>query len=97
MLMQEYLVSISIDLPANMIDSDLKTLTIAEFNRGKELQGQGVIKRIWRIPGTRNNIGIWTAKDSTKLHEYLESLPFFKFMTIEVKSLAVHPLEQEKT
>jgi muconolactone D-isomerase len=93
--MQEYLVSISINLPDNMLGAELNTLTAAEHVRGKELQIKGVIKRIWRIPGTRDNIGIWMAEDSTKLHGFIELLPLFEFMTIKVTPLAIHPLEKE--
>jgi muconolactone D-isomerase len=94
--MQEYFVSISINIPNDIADLDLKNIIEAERIRGRELQNKGAIQRIWRIPGTRGNIGIWVAEDSTVLHEILESLPFFKFMTIEVTPLATHPLESDQ-
>ena len=93
--MQEYLVSISINFPNDVLDAELKLLTEAERVRGKELQSKGVINRIWRIPGTKDNVGIWVAEDPTKLHGFFELLPLFKFMTIKVTSLAIHPLEKE--
>lgn len=93
--MQEYLVSISVNFPNDLLDAELKLLTEAERIRGKELQDKGVINRIWRIPGTRDNIGIWVAEDATQLHDFVQSLPVFKYMTIEVTSLATHPLEKE--
>ena len=90
---QEYFVSISINIPNDLLDLESKRLVEAERIRGKELQNQGSIRRIWRIPGTKNNIGIWAAEDATALHAMIESLPLFKFMTVKVTPLATHPLE----
>ena len=61
--------------------------------RGLELVAAGQIRRIWRIPGTSQNVGIWDAADATELHDLISSLPAFPWITAEVTALALHPLE----
>ena len=92
----EFLVSIKVEVPQDFPASSFEQLLVKERLRGQELKTQGSIERIWRIPGTRNNVGIWKATDATELHSLLSSLPIFAFMTIEIVPLAVHPLEEEK-
>ena len=92
----EFLVSINVEVPQDFPASSFEELVVKERVRGQELMAQGSIQRIWRIPGTKNNIGIWKAKDAGELHSLLSSLPIFAFMKIEIVPLAVHPLEEEK-
>ena len=86
----EFLVSINVDVPQDFPASSFEQLLIRERLRGKELKAQGSIERIWRVPGTRNNVGIWKAEDASELHLLLSSLPIFAFMRIEILQLAVH-------
>lgn len=92
----EFLVSINVEVPQDFPASSFEQLLIRERLRGQELKAQGSIERIWRVPGTRNNVGIWKAEDASELHSLLSSLPIFAFMKIEIVPLAVHPLEEEK-
>lgn len=89
----EYLVQISVRVPTTVAPNELAALTKAERERGSELQRSGIIKRIWRVPGTTDNVGIWSARDATDLHAAIASLPLFAFMSVTVTALAVHPLE----
>jgi muconolactone D-isomerase len=91
----EFLVSIKVEVPQDFPASSFEQLLVKERVRGQELKAQGAIERIWRVPGTRNNVGIWKAEDASQLHLLLSSLPIFAFMTIEIVPLAVHPLEEE--
>jgi muconolactone D-isomerase len=89
----EFLVRIEIDLPPEM-DPDRKAgLIEAEAARGRELRAAGSIVRMWRVPGRRANVGIWSATDPTTLHALLASLPLFDWMSITVEPLATHYLE----
>jgi len=90
---QEFLVEIQIDLPTDMTDRQRAVLQDRERTAGRELLASGTIQRIWRIPGRTANVGIWTAPDATALHAALASLPMFRWMTVAVRPLAVHPLE----
>src|ERR1700748_2459402 len=68
-----------------------KQLREKERARGRELADQGIMVRLWRVPGRRANWGIWRAPDVDHLHDALASLPLFPYMTITVHPLATHP------
>ena len=51
------------DLPADLPEE----LTRREAERARELAGAGVLKRLWRVPGRRANVGLWDAADATEL------------------------------
>src|SRR4051794_11213196 len=92
----EFLVHIDVALPADMEPARRDELLAAERARGSELREQGVIQRIWRIPGTMANYAIWCGSDADELHAALISLPLRPwFRVIEVTALATHPLEQD--
>lgn len=62
-----------------------------ESKRARELAEAGTLLRLWRIPGRRENWGIWQASDANQLHDALASLPLFPFLVITVHPLASHP------
>lgn len=62
-----------------------------EAARAQELASQGVLRRLWRVPGRRANWGIWTASSIDELHQALSSLPLFPHLDITVHLLAAHP------
>jgi muconolactone D-isomerase len=68
-----------------------KTLFAKEAERGKQLAAEGILRRLWRIPGRRANWGIWTAATVDELHAALASLPMFPHLDITVHPLAAHP------
>jgi muconolactone D-isomerase len=86
--MPEFLVRIAVALPDQNDD-----LIAAERAYGRSLLEDGTIVRIWRVPGTTGNVGIWSAPDATALHERLRALPAARWCEIEVTALATHPLE----
>ncbi|MGC0239504.1 muconolactone Delta-isomerase [Arthrobacter sp. SD76] len=91
--MSEFLVFIEVRRPANTPDAEWASLLEREAARGREYRISGIISRIWRVPGTRQNIGIWEAADATELHARISALPMFDHMSIEVRPLALHYLE----
>jgi len=68
-------------------------LTLAEHERVTQLVEGGVIRRLWRVPGRRENWGIWEAPDATALHAEIASLPLFPQLNVTVHPLAKHPLD----
>jgi muconolactone D-isomerase len=90
----EFLVQIQVNLPPDMDQQQRDGLLARERERGMDLRGSGVIRRIWRIPGRFANVGIWNAQDATSLHEYVSSLPLFPWLEVEVTALARHYLEE---
>jgi muconolactone D-isomerase len=90
----EFLVRIDVRLPFALPEEQRAELTKAELSRGLALRRQGAIKGIWRIPGTRSNVGVWSAVDATELHDVLSSLPLWPYLEVEVTALAQHPIER---
>ena len=87
----EFLVDIQVRWPVEG-DPDLRDrLVRAEAARAAVLAQEGHIVRLWRVPGRWASVGIWRAEDATELHQALESLPFYPWLDITVRPLAVHP------
>ncbi|MCU1225658.1 MAG: muconolactone delta-isomerase [Edaphobacter sp.] len=86
----EFLVHMKVD---QIVDSNgaEKMLREQEAARSRELSDKGILLRLWRVPGRRENWGIWKANDCDELHNALVSLPLFQYLTITVHPLASHP------
>jgi len=91
----DFLVEITVELPAQMPEPERRRLLVAELERGRELRGEGSIRSIWRLPGRFANVGVWSATDATELHRLIESLPLYPWLRVEVTALAAHPLAEE--
>lgn len=92
----EFLVNIVVEWPGDGDPDELRRLQAAERIRGEELAAAGSIRRMWRVPGRRENWGIWEAEDPTVLHAAISSLPFFPYLDVEVIPLAAHPTDPER-
>jgi muconolactone delta-isomerase len=62
-----------------------------EAERAGELAAAGILRRLWRVPGRRENWGLWAAATTDELHEALASLPLYSHLDITVHPLATHP------
>jgi muconolactone D-isomerase len=89
----EFLVEIQVNWPPSNDEQAKAALIEAEGERGRELARDGVIVRLWRIPGRWANVGIWEAPDATTLHEALASLPAYPWLDAKVTALARHPTD----
>lgn len=89
----EFLVQIQVDFPPEMPAEQLADVMARETVRGRELKEAGTIVRIWRIPGRRANVGVWSAATADELHEAITSLPAFPWIDARVTPLATHHLE----
>src|SRR4029077_10343215 len=72
-------------------DERERQLREQEAARSRELAKEGILLRLWRVPGRRGNWGIWSADDAERQHDALSSLPLFRYLTITVHPLASHP------
>lgn len=89
----EFLVNIKINWPIDM-DPEVKEEIIREEQQlAKQLASKGNLVRMWRVPGRRENWGLWNARDTTDLHDIISSLPVFPYMDVEVRPLAIHPVD----
>ena len=91
----EFLVRFEVNAPESMAPKERERLRSLERVRAAEFREQGVLKRLWRVPGRRAVIGLWDAADATALHEALASLPMFPWMDVTIEPLAMHPQEQK--
>ncbi|NJC23647.1 muconolactone D-isomerase [Arthrobacter pigmenti] len=89
----EFLVNIRINLPHDMPEAEHDNLVVTERAMAAERAKSGNLLRMWRVPGRRENWGLWNAKDSTELHEILSALPVWPWMDLTVHPLAVHPVD----
>jgi muconolactone D-isomerase len=89
----EFLVRFEINQPESMTSDERERLRGIERARAMELREQGILKRLWRVPGRRAVVGLWEAADATALHDALASLPMFPWMDVSVEALATHPQE----
>lgn len=94
--MPEYLVRIVLTRPSGIDNEGWTALLVEEEKAGCSYREQDTIRRIWRVPGTTANVGIWSAPDASRLHELLAGLPAFAYMTIQVEALAEHYLEASR-
>jgi len=91
--MAEYLVRIAVKRPDTIDEESWKAVLSDERRVGLDYRSRGVMGRIWRVPGTTSNVGVWTASDASELDRLLAGLPAFRYMTIQVEALALHYLE----
>ncbi|MFF1252791.1 muconolactone Delta-isomerase [Pseudarthrobacter sp. NPDC058329] len=89
----EFLVRQENNMPA-MAPDEASRIKAAEREYAQQLRDRGVLRRLWRVPGTRTAIGWYEAEDTTALHEALAALPTFQWQNISVEALATHPQEQ---
>lgn len=87
----EFLLHIEVTWPPDGDPEERDRRIAAEGVRARELAAEGIIKRVWRIPGQWANWGIWEAPDATTIHEAVQSLPMWPYLDVEVFPLAAHP------
>lgn len=89
----DFLVRVDFSRAYDLPEDERTVLLERERSRGgRELLSQGgVIRQLWRLPGTRANIGIWSAADANALEEALASLPIRPYTEIDVTALATTP------
>ncbi|UQS25973.1 muconolactone Delta-isomerase family protein [Amycolatopsis thermalba] len=61
----EFLVRITVTRPDGLDEKDWSGLLERERAHATDYQRKGHILRIWRVPGTSANVGVWQAQDAT--------------------------------
>jgi muconolactone D-isomerase len=89
----EWLVSIEVSWPSDGDAARREELLVAERRRVEELSRDGLLRRLWRVPGSWASWSIWEAPDAAGLHAALSSLPLWPWMSIRVQPLAAHDLD----
>lgn len=88
----DFLVKIDTSQVYKLSNKELDDLLIRERRKGHQYIKEGIITNFWRIPGTSNNIGVWSARDADELEVYLNALPVRPYVTIDITLLSTHPL-----
>lgn len=89
----EFLVNIRIAWADSVSEPVRQRLRDEEVAMAAELGRRGTLVRMWRVPGRRENWGLWRAADATELHSILSQLPIFPYMDIIVHSLGRHAVD----
>lgn len=87
----EFLVHIEINWPPEADDVLRQEIFARELEQGQLLAKQGLLRRLWRVPGRWANWSLYEVADATELHEALTSLPLYPWMDIQVHAVAEHP------
>lgn len=90
----EFLVRSENRLPTETPAEKRAELRAAERARAMELRAEGVLKRLWRVPGRNATVGLYEAPDPAALHDALMSLPMAPWLDVTVEALAQHPQEK---
>ena len=89
----EFLVRTTVSFPPDLSVQDIRDLRAQERTLAMALRADGILKRLWRLPGKQGTLGLYETKDATHLHDVLTSLPLFPYLAVEVEALATHPQE----
>lgn len=88
----EFLLKIRVTWPADVGEAERNRVHRLEAEHGAELAKAGFLRRLWRVPGTRDTWSLWDVTDATQLHELLSSLPLWpRLETLECHAVARHP------
>lgn len=88
-----FLVEAETTLPADLDDASRADLVARETAAGAAHVRGGRLIHIWRVPGRQANVAVWECTDADELHAALTSLPAWPWMSITVRPLATHPLQ----
>ena len=92
---QEFLVNIQITWPSDLPQETIDRISQEERNMAARLAEEGHLVRMWRVPGRRENWGLWRAEGATALHDIISGLPVWPYMEVTVHALAKHPVDPE--
>jgi muconolactone D-isomerase len=90
----EFLVRSENRLPADTPPDRRERPRVAERARAVEPRAEGVLKRLWRVPGRNATIGLYEVADPERLHDALMTLPMAPWLDVTVEALAQHPRER---
>ena len=86
-----YLVKMDVNIPSHLPAAEIEAAKATEKARSQELQRDGRWVHLWRVVGAYSNYSVFDVDSNDDLHEILQGLPLYPFMSIEVTPLAEHP------
>lgn len=91
--MMEFLINIKIKWPEGMDPAFIEKISREERAHAAQLAKAGHLVRMWRVPGRRENWGLWRAADATEMHQVISGLPVWPWMDVTIHALAAHPVD----
>lgn len=91
----EFMVRIELG-QVELAEAKERELRRKEAETGARYMREGVLLRMWRLPGRRASLSLWSVEDADHLHELLSGFPFFPWMETTVVALAKHYLEERR-
>ncbi|RAI43696.1 muconolactone Delta-isomerase [Rhodoplanes roseus] len=86
-----YLVRMDVTPPRDMPEEEFSRIKAREKEYALGLQRDGRWRHIWRVVGQYSNYSIFDVSGNDELHQILQDLPLYPYMTIAVTPLAAHP------
>ncbi|WP_311215387.1 MULTISPECIES: muconolactone Delta-isomerase [unclassified Arthrobacter] len=86
-----YLVRMDVSIPPQIPAAEVAAAKTNEKERSQELQRDGRWLHLWRVVGQYANYSIFDVDSHDQLHDLLQTLPLYPYMTIDVIPLAQHP------
>jgi muconolactone D-isomerase len=90
----EFLVRADNRLPADFPSEQREQMRTGERAIAARWRAEGMLQRLWRVPGRTDWVGLFTAPDATVLHDELSTLPMYPWLRLTVQPLATHPQER---
>lgn len=81
-----FLTVLTITVPTRTTADVVDDTVRREAVRARELAADGVLLRLWSLPATadrRRTLGLWSADDEADLLRTLQSLPLYRWMTVD--------------
>ena len=87
----EFLVTFTLAVPPGTPHKTVQDTEAREVQAALDLVGQGLLLRLWALPGAGRTLGLYQAPDAAQMQAILESLPLARWMTADTTPLARHP------
>ena len=84
-------VRMDVAIPHDLDPARRAEILAQEKAYAQELQQAGTWLHLWRVVGEYANVSIFNVDSNDELHEILNGLPLFPYMSITVTPLAKHP------
>lgn len=87
----EFFTTFHVTYPVDASDEDIAEMEKREAVRAMQLADQGLLQRLWTLPGDGRTLGLWEAGDAALMQNIVEALPLRPWFSVEIVPLSPHP------
>ncbi len=87
----EFFTTLTITVPPDTPVQVVEEANTQEAARARELASEGILERLWTLPGVARTLGLWRVHDAAQMQATLGSLPLRHWLSVETTPLSVHP------